>query len=425
MPSNRVKFSLTKPALLYSMTSIKPWLPTFKSLLLGPLQPLLNGQLVKILLLLVIVQISTCLRVCLTLKEISDSQNWDTFFETYSLPREECENLCVRRSACHSFSYDSEDNRCKLSSKNPTADYENITIITSSPCIYRPCAADEMCVNANRSGHFCFPLDIDCGYPLQYRNMLHDVPSTKYSNEVQYFCKVGYRFTEGENTSTCLLSGKWSAVPAECQQIECGTPAVIPNTTMVVDGAAIDPSDVPHTYLSQVTYRCLEDYVKINGSVTSTCQLDSHWAAATIQCLYVKCADPPRLPDTTLSLNGESVAPSEVPGKFNTRVTYNCSEYNVYRSGSTSSVCQLNSTWSNVSIQCLYVKCGRPPKITDAEFQVNGKSTSRTDVPDKYNSRVTYKCKDGFNYADGPQTSECRLDSKWSKVIMVCSRTDG
>ncbi|CAI9725158.1 Hypothetical predicted protein [Octopus vulgaris] len=330
----------------------------------------------------------------------------------------------MRRSACHSFSYNPNQTHCKLSSKIPVANYENVTITTHSPCAYRPCAADEVCVNENRST-FCFPLDIDCGYPLQYSNMVHyDVPSTKYLNEVHYFCKVGYTFTAGITIATCLLSGNWSAVHAECQPIECGTPAIIPNTSMSVDGATVNASDVPHSYLSEVTYHCLEDYVKINGSVTSTCEADSTWTPVTIQCLYVNCAHPPALLNITLSIDGVNVQPSDVPGTFNTMVTYSCSEYNVYLSGSQNSVCQLNSKWSNVTITCRYVKCGPPPELPYTEFMVNGKITNGLSVPDKFLSRVTYKCRSGFTSEGGPHISWCQMFSKWSKVFIECSDDD-
>lgn len=62
---------------------------------------------------------------------------------------------------------------------------------------------------------------------------------------------------------------------------------------MFVSGVAVDPRNVFDTYLSNVTYQCLEDYVYINGSVTSTCEADSNWTVVTINCLckysYILC----------------------------------------------------------------------------------------------------------------------------------------
>ena len=115
-----------------------------------------------------------------------------------------------------------------------------------------------------------------CLIPLDSHLILSEKPSLNTS--IYFKCEPGYKL-EGDNNSTCLESGSWSAAIPSCVFIDCG-----------------EPTDVPHghvqynltTYKSQANYSCHIGYDLVGESLL-TCADNFSWTPQAPKCIIVTC----------------------------------------------------------------------------------------------------------------------------------------
>ncbi|XP_048255530.1 complement receptor type 2-like isoform X2 [Haliotis rufescens] len=98
------------------------------------------------------------------------------------------------------------------------------------------------------------------------------------------------------------------------------------------------------------------------------------------------------------------------------QVSYSC-DVGYYRTdGEGTSVCQEDGVWSVPTLQCQVVECGAPP---DRDGMEKGGANSTV-----YRSQMTYSCSPGFDFVGGEGSSMCQANVSWGKPSLNCTRKD-
>uniref|UniRef100_A0A8C2DFD6 Sushi domain containing 1 n=1 Tax=Cyprinus carpio TaxID=7962 RepID=A0A8C2DFD6_CYPCA len=239
--------------------------------------------------------------------------------------------------------------------------------------------------------------EIQCGSPLVLpHSVLFWNGVSKIGSVALYGCDVGYRSLDTGNMSVCESDGQWSNPDYACEEIVCGEPPLLPLTVQIWNGRV--------TFNSTVTYHCKHGYYAKQGLNISVCAENGYWTKPTLLCEEVNCGIPPSLPLSVMIWRGDTEVGSSV--------SYKCIEgfYNV-REGDTS-VCDSEGIWSHPDFLCQEVDCGIPVSLPHSAVLWNNSSS--------LGSVALYVCEAGYRTVGEGNVSLCNSDAKWSRVNMRC-----
>ncbi|XP_051750797.1 sushi domain-containing protein 1 isoform X3 [Ctenopharyngodon idella] len=313
--------------------------------------------------------------------------------------------------------------------------------------------------NPNRDAAYCKM--IDCGSPP---SVLHaeqlSSTITHYNSELQYGCREGFQWKRGQNSSVCGLDGKWHGPSLVCEEVDCGEPHVIPQSKMVWNNVSRmgslalyvcdpqfynsgrenvsvctahgtwsrpdfqceeiqcgSPPVLPHSVLfwngvskigSVALYNCVTGYHSLDTGNVSVCKTDGQWSNPDYSCEEIVCGEPPILPLTVQIWNGRVT--------FNSTVTYHCKQGYYPKQGHNISVCAENGYWTKPTLLCEEVNCGIPPSLPLSVMIWRGDT--------KVGSSVSYKCIEGFHNVKEGDTSVCDSEGIWSRPDFLCQEVD-
>ncbi|XP_010000335.1 PREDICTED: complement receptor type 1-like [Chaetura pelagica] len=284
---------------------------------------------------------------------------------------------------------------------------------------------------------------------------------------VSYACRPGYENTsESSPTSTCLENLAWSEAAELCRRRSCGEPGALPGGRVVPltdlqfgarakvsceDGYKLDGRDFIQCQLkgndvewsklptcecacgplpnishaeppedtklrgsfsvgSQVTYRCLEGFVKRPLlSDTTQCLANSQWSNLPEFCGR-SCPSPPRVSFARISQKDETLNFYAV----GTTVNYVCRPgYENSTAQLPTSTCLDNLKWSDIPELCHTIPNGKH-NGNDTEFM--------------YSSVVMYTCDPGLQLV-GNETLHCTTENgvngTWSGSLPECRASRG
>ncbi|KAG6935531.1 CD55 molecule (Cromer blood group), partial [Chelydra serpentina] len=228
-----------------------------------------------------------------------------------------------------------------------------------------------------------------------------DVTNDLYGAKVNIICDDGFRL-RGRTFIQCLLKGdqvEWSQPPT-CQGL-CGAPPrlrhAVPRDNRT-EGFPIN---------TEVTYRCLDGFVKIPGkSNTVVCLSNSEWSTIG-ECCGPSCPAPPRIRSAFLSKEDEMK--NYHPG--GTTVSYVCRPGYERTELRPVVTCLENLTWSEVPEFCRGKSCGVP------KGPEHGRAVG--DVTNYlYGAKVNIICDEGFRLR-GRTFIQCLLKGdqvEWSQL---------
>ncbi|KAM9148116.1 complement receptor type 1 isoform 21-T23 [Pangshura tecta] len=227
-----------------------------------------------------------------------------------------------------------------------------------------------------------------------------------YGARANIICDEGFRL-HGWPFIQCLLKRdqvEWSELPT-CQA-QCGAlprlSCAVPRDTSRTEGFPIG---------TEVTYRCLDGFVKIPGkSDTVVCLSNSEWSTFGEFC-DGGCGAPPRLKFATLSKEDGQKNYSP-PG---TTVTYDC--HPGYESTEVKPVitCLENLTWSEAPEFCREKSCGHPGEPENGRVII-------TDI--QFGSTVHFACEEG-HWLIGKRYRRCEIYGTrvaWDGEVPICER---
>ncbi|XP_064153479.1 sushi domain-containing protein 1 isoform X6 [Anguilla rostrata] len=239
--------------------------------------------------------------------------------------------------------------------------------------------------------------EIECGEPPSFP---HSITfwnnSTKIGTEVSYQCQAGFYHAGSGNASVCAADGHWDHANILCQEINCGPPAVFPNTDLLWDRTAV--------LGSVVHYACKHGFYLEGGRNHSTCTSAREWERITVTCREVDCGEPPALPHTERVWSGS--------GRIGTVVHYQCNTGFYNAGGDGPSVCTANGHWDVASLQCQEVDCGVPMSIPHASVLWS--------KPSRMGSVAYYICDRGYYSGNGKTRSVCGANGLWEDITMLC-----
>lgn len=297
---------------------------------------------------------------------------------------------------------------------------------------------------------------VKCSQPENINNGKYILSGLTYLSIASYSCENGYSL-QGPSLIECTASGSWDRAPPSCQLVSCGEPP------MVKDALTTGSN---FTFGNTVTYACKEGYT-LAGPDTIICQANGKWNSSNHQCLAVSCDEPPNVdhasPETAHRLFGDtafyycadgysladnsqlicnaqgnwvppegqavprciahfcekppsvsySILESVSKAKFaaGSVVSFKCMEGFVLNT-SAKIECLRGGQWSPspLSIQCIPVRCGEPPSITNG--YPSGTNYS-------FGAMVAYSCHKGF-YIKGEKKSTCEATGQWSRPLPTC-----
>uniref|UniRef100_A0A8C3NG23 Sushi, von Willebrand factor type A, EGF and pentraxin domain-containing protein 1 n=1 Tax=Geospiza parvula TaxID=87175 RepID=A0A8C3NG23_GEOPR len=306
------------------------------------------------------------------------------------------------------------------------------------------------------SGEWSHPTPYCEGCPEDISNGKYTLSGTAYLSSVSYTCDNGYSL-QGPSVLVCASSGSWNSTPPACNIVSCGPPPAIKDAVIKGDN---------FTFGNTVSYTCKEGYTLV-GPETIECLASGKWSVSHQQCLAVSCDEPPHVENASpesghrlfgdiayyFCLDGYSLAdnsqllcnaegtwvppegrdmphciadfcekPSTVSysilesiskAKFaaGSVVSFKCMEGFVLNT-SAKIECLRGGQWnpSPLSIQCIPVRCGEPPHISNG--YASGSNYS-------FGAVVAYSCNKGF-YIKGEKKRTCEATGNWSGSLPTC-----
>ncbi|EMP30808.1 Complement receptor type 1 [Chelonia mydas] len=252
---------------------------------------------------------------------------------------------------------------------------------------------------------------ITCSFPPYIANGTYDgrgVENFAYNSTVTYRCDRGFRLIGAASihcTTKDKTNGIWSGPAPKCNG-QCGS---LPRLNHAIPPDTIHTEGFPIN--TEVTYRCLDGFVKIPGkSDTVVCLSNSQWSNIEEFCGRKSCGVPEspehgRLVDATNN-------------RFGAKVNIICDDgYKV--SGRSFIQCFLirdQVEWSKLPT-CQSITCSPPPNITNGMH--NGSHLESFD----YNSSVTYKCDPNFSLTGEASihcTTKDNINGVWNGSAPEC-----
>ncbi|XP_061116668.1 sushi domain-containing protein 1 isoform X7 [Conger conger] len=237
---------------------------------------------------------------------------------------------------------------------------------------------------------------IDCGQPpsVTHAAQLSEA-GTRYGSVAQFGCVKGFFQTRGNNTAVCGEKGVWEGLSLVCEEINCGPPAVFPNTDIHWDNT---------TRLGSVVhYTCKNGFYQEGGSSNSTCSSAREWEHITITCKEINCGPPDVFPNTDIHWDNTT--------RLGSVVHYTCKNGFYQEGGSSNSTCSSAREWEHITITCK-ARCGPPPSLphTEVEWQ-NGSIAG---------SVALHSCQKGYRSWRGVNLSLCADTGRWQAATLFC-----
>uniref|UniRef100_A0A8C1ZLB9 Sushi domain-containing protein 1-like n=1 Tax=Cyprinus carpio TaxID=7962 RepID=A0A8C1ZLB9_CYPCA len=237
---------------------------------------------------------------------------------------------------------------------------------------------------------------IDCGSPPSVLHAEQLSPTiTHYNSELQYGCREGFQWKRGQNSSVCGLDGKWHGPSLVCEEVDCGEPHVFPQSTTVWNNISRmgslalyvcdphfynsghenvsvctahgtwsrpdfqceeiqcgSPPVLPHSVLfwngvskigSVALYGCDVGYRSLDTGNVSVCESDGQWSNPDYSC-EAHCGPAPEVPH------------AEVAWDNSTAVIHRCVKGHYRHTGSDISICDITGKWQIASLHCKEMK---------------------------------------------------------------------
>ncbi|ELU18374.1 hypothetical protein CAPTEDRAFT_213075 [Capitella teleta] len=237
-----------------------------------------------------------------------------------------------------------------------------------------------------------------------------------------YECLFGYEPIGGDDVRATLPNPiSWNGSKLICQEINCGPPPVVPNTTTVSTSAGLGATVVykcvngmlPTPDSMSVIY-CNDDNAwEIprmsceDNSAISVCQSNGNWSSVYLQCEELKC--------TELDAPGLlSIIPAAVVGTM--RITL-CRPGYVPDGISTMVVtCSAPGTWIDVPT-CTELVCVLPIVVPPLFYAEPDNVTVVTS-----GMNVTYKCYEGYKLTFGHKLRTCLSNGDLDGIQPVCEQ---
>ncbi|KAJ8285464.1 hypothetical protein GJAV_G00027100 [Gymnothorax javanicus] len=182
--------------------------------------------------------------------------------------------------------------------------------------------------------------EINCGPPTVFPNTdMYWDNTTKLGSVVHYTCKHGFYLESGSTCSTCTSDREWEHITVTCKEINCGPPAVFPNTDMHWDNTT--------TLGSVVNYTCKHGFYLDGRTTQASCTSDRVWEHITVTC-KARCGPPPSLPHADVEMwNGSSAG---------SVARHRCQSGYRRWSGQDLSVCTDTGRWQSATLLCREIK---------------------------------------------------------------------
>ncbi|XP_062905036.1 sushi domain-containing protein 1 isoform X5 [Mobula hypostoma] len=242
---------------------------------------------------------------------------------------------------------------------------------------------------------------VDCGSPPSLENTLQYPPrNTTYGSKTKYTCLAGYLYIRGNTTLVCSAQGQWEGARLECEAVDCGTPAPIPNAWSLRVRET--------TYGTEIQYRCRTGFVRGGGNGTMICSETGQWEGAHFNCSAVDCGTPAPIP------NAWSLRVRETT--YGTEIQYRCRTGFMRGGGNGTMICSKTGQWEGAHFNCSEIDCGIPPVVPHAKM-ASYHST-------RLGSVAHYRCRDGFYAVSGSNVSTCKQEGQWEEITLVCQVND-
>ncbi|KAF7487688.1 Sushi, von Willebrand factor type A, EGF and pentraxin domain-containing protein 1 [Sarcoptes scabiei] len=179
---------------------------------------------------------------------------------------------------------------------------------------------------------------IDCGLPSPLSNAkwLLSGNTTHYGSTVEYECNNNYKLN-GPRRRICLENETWSGVAPVCELVNCNTPELKDDKTL------IQVSD--YHVGGKVIYSC-KSGLELVGNQERICLDNGLWSGQTPHCRYVDCGRPPVITNGRGYLvNGTTF--------YGSIVEYHCLPDFKMISDSQHRYCQADGEWSGTLPRCL------------------------------------------------------------------------
>ncbi|XP_050400656.1 sushi, von Willebrand factor type A, EGF and pentraxin domain-containing protein 1 [Patella vulgata] len=270
---------------------------------------------------------------------------------------QQCINLCYYRKLCHSFNFHSVRKQCEL----------NIEPI---------------------DGHV-YPLEPD----EQYRyGLLEEMPGELAGKCLSHDCP---------EMAVCIpYSDSYTCLPVD-YDVKCEVPPTKDWATLITNETRYFPAEF--------TYTCLYGYV--SGNPTIRCFSNGQWNSSNVVCqVPIDCGIP-----TSAIVGIDVIYDITYQDSVATHV---CQSDWIYTSGSNTSVCQSNGTWTVPTLVCTStIDCGDPDELADyTGTEMVYDTTTAFSV-------VNYVCKVDWVYISGSNQSVCQLNQTWSQPTILCAPT--
>ncbi|XP_055017380.1 sushi domain-containing protein 1 isoform X2 [Boleophthalmus pectinirostris] len=238
---------------------------------------------------------------------------------------------------------------------------------------------------------------VDCGAPLLPGDaVLVSVTKHTFGGVAKFKCDQGFIWRRGDNASVCEASGRWTAPSIDCEEVDCGPPPVRLYSQMLWDGRS--------KLGTEVVYRCDFGYRNVERRDVFYCNATGQWDVPPVLCQEILCGTLPVVDNTVHVWDGKFTLGSTVE--------YYC-KYGFYDNGGhNSSVCIENGKWTQPTLSCKEILCGKPPLLPHTGQMWNSSSTP--------GSTVAYFCNSGFLYLSGSNLSICTINGYWTTATILC-----
>ncbi|XP_042344375.1 sushi domain-containing protein 1 isoform X3 [Plectropomus leopardus] len=242
---------------------------------------------------------------------------------------------------------------------------------------------------------------VDCGRPASVEDtVLLSVTGTTYGSVAMYVCDEGFVRKSGDNSSVCGADGRWRGPTLVCEEVDCGPPPALPNSSMLWNKLS--------SLGTKVLYLCNSGFDNVGKGNISICNAAGQWEIPSVLCQEILCGNPPIVESTELVWDSNSR-----PGST---VLYVCKEGFYNKGGHNVSICNANGQWTTPALSCQEILCGDAPIVPHAGQVWDGSSTPGT--------TVTYYCKTGFYHNEGNNMSLCTINGYWTKPNISCKEVD-
>nr|XP_039261350.1 uncharacterized protein LOC120337582 isoform X2 [Styela clava] len=278
---------------------------------------------------------------------------------------------------------------------------------------------------------------------------------------ITYYCKEGFLLT-GSEKRKCDNDGSWTGMQPECVG-HCSTPPSIKHgwfeeysdsysenddddSSDDIDGRSSEtPDDTIWQANITIVYKCMENYVLVQGSKKRTCHDDGSWTGSQPMCVLKAdesrvgddgyCDSPPDIqngwvsPDSnwgddsyTEPEGGNEVLPPvaqvEIRWRTNDVLVYRCLKNYELVSGSKRRICNSDGTWTGNQPRCVRKVESTSRTCSTPTFPRYG-----TIVPQRYmwfvGNSYTVSCNTGYE-APLINIATCLSNGMWSPQHLEC-----